>query len=162
MVAHFKKSEASSVIHQISGSQGISAISRSVLVVGEHEGEMAIAHAAHNLSGKASTVVYKIENGRFRWDRVATDLDAELITSAKDRRSRAPGAGRPVQHDREHDDLVDELQRLVINSPNGRASASAMNAWRDRNNLSERTWDDVRRDAKLRYDRGNREYELDV
>lgn len=76
MVAHYNKgTESSDPLHRIAGSQGITALPRSVLAVewGEN-GERLVRHLKSSTSKTASTVGYRFED-TFAWTRVVREDD---------------------------------------------------------------------------------------
>lgn len=74
MIAHFNKgSESTDPLHRIAGSQGITALPRSVLAVewGEDK-ERLVKHLKSSTSAEAPTVGYHFD-GQFKWTRLVRD-----------------------------------------------------------------------------------------
>lgn len=75
IVAHFNKSsESPDPLHRVAGSQGITALPRSVLTVswGEDK-ERIITHIKSSTSAEAETIGYSFEGGKFTWTGIKRD-----------------------------------------------------------------------------------------
>lgn len=98
MVAHFNKgSDSPDPLHRIAGSQGITALPRSVLVVewGGEDKERFVKHIKSSTCAEASTVGYRFEGGKFTWTR----LVREPAESAKWLRDAIRDAGGGITLD---------------------------------------------------------------
>lgn len=72
IIAHFNKStESEDPLHRVAGSQGITALPRSVLTVswGENK-ERLVKHIKSSTSAECSTIGYGFDTGQFDWTRV--------------------------------------------------------------------------------------------
>lgn len=81
IIGHLNKGNGGGkALYRALGSIDFVAIARSVLVVGEHDGVSAIAHAKANLSPKAPTLTYTLEGGNLAWLGTTTATADELTS----------------------------------------------------------------------------------
>jgi hypothetical protein len=81
IIGHLNKGNGGGkALYRALGSIDFVAIARSVLVVGEHNGVSAVAHAKANLSPKAPTLTYTLEGGALAWTGT-TATSADELTS---------------------------------------------------------------------------------
>lgn len=89
IVMHLRKATADKALHRLNGSGAYGQLVRSALVAAEDpdrdDGACAVAHVKHNLTAKAPTLGYHIdEQGRFHWLEERSDLDGERLAGHDD------------------------------------------------------------------------------
>jgi len=94
IVRHWRKS-GGKAIYRGAGSIDISGISRSSLAVARHKqtGQLAVAHAKHNISEKGPTLLFELIQGLenpFRWIGMTDSIDADDLS---DERPQSRSAG---------------------------------------------------------------------
>lgn len=131
ILGHLNKGN-SKALYRALGSIDFVAIARSVLLAGEHDGKLALAHAKANLSPKAPTLTYSLDGGTLTWTG-KSEATADDLTSGPRPEYNAPKQAEAadwLQMTLQHHGTVEssELRRLA---------AEAGITWRTLNNVKD-------------------------
>lgn len=88
ILGHLNKGNGKALYRAL-GSIDFVAIARSVLLAGEHDGKLALAHAKANLSPKAPTLTYTLDGGTLAWTG-KSEATADDLTSGPPPEYQAP------------------------------------------------------------------------
>lgn len=89
LVHHTRKAQGGKAIHQSIGSVDFVAAVRSAVSVYEYDGNVVMAHAKHNLSGKGSSLAYGLDNKGLHWLGPVQVTADELAASPEEREKRS-------------------------------------------------------------------------
>lgn len=131
ILGHLNKGN-SKALYRALGSIDFVAIARSVLLAGEHDGKLALAHAKANLSPKAPTLTYSLDGGTLTWTG-KSEATADDLTSGPRPEYNAPKQAEAadwLQMTLQHHGTVEssELRRLA---------SEAGITWRTLNNVKD-------------------------
>ena len=88
LVHHTRKAQGGKAIHQSIGSVDFIAAVRSAVSVYEYEGNVVMAHAKHNLSGKGSSLAYSLDDKGLHWLGPVEVTADQLAASPEEREKR--------------------------------------------------------------------------